>query len=149
MLGGRCPGARPGPSEGEIQMSIELKMLAWASVLGLLQIALAATLSTAQRGVGWNAGPRDEVAAPLTGVGGRLERAARNFLETFPFFAAAVLALALVHRESAQTALGAQLYFWARLLYVPTYAAGISYVRTAIWVVSIVGLVMVLLPLLG
>ena len=128
-------------------MAMELKMLLWSVVLGLVQIALAATLSTGQRGLGWNAGPRDEVAAPLTGAAGRLDRAARNFLETFPFFAAAVLMLTLLHRETSQTALGAQLYFWARVLYIPAYAAGISYLRTAIWAASVVGLVMVLMPL--
>ena len=130
-------------------MGMELKMLLWSMLLGLLQIALAATLSTSQRGLGWNAGPRDNVGAPLTGVAGRLDRASSNFLETFPFFAVAVLMLSLLHRESAQTALGAQIYFWARVLYLPAYAAGISYVRTAIWAGSVVGLVMVLRPLFG
>ena len=44
-----------------------------------------------------------------------MERASRNFLETFPFFAAAVLAVVLTQRTSPETALGAQVYFWARL----------------------------------
>ena len=126
-------------------MGIELQMLLWSAVLGLVQIALAATMSTAQRGVAWNAGARDEVARPLTGAAGRLERASRNFLETFPFFAVAVLMLAWLDLETEQTALGAQLYFWARLIYVPIYAAGISFVRTAVWTVSVIGLVMVLM----
>ena len=130
-------------------MGIELQMLLWSAVLGLVQIALAATMSTAQRGVAWNAGARDEVARPLTGAAGRLERASRNFLETFPFFAVAVLMLAWLDLETEQTALGAQLYFWARVLYVPAYAAGIPYLRTVIWVVAMAGLVLVLLPLFG
>ena len=130
-------------------MGMELKMLLWSVLLGLVQIAVAATLSTGQRGLGWNAGARDEVVAPLTGVAGRLDRALHNLLETFPFFAAAVLMISLLHRETAQTALGAQLYFWGRVLYVPVYAAGISYLRTLIWAVSVAGLVMVLLPLFG
>ncbi len=130
-------------------MAIELKMLLWSLVLGLVQIALAATMSTAQRGLAWNAGPRDDPAKPLTGAAGRLQRASSNFLETFVLFAAAVLMLAWLDLETAQTALGAQLYFWARLLYVPAYAAGISYLRTAIWAAAMAGLVMVLLPLFG
>lgn len=128
-------------------MGIELQMLLWSVVLGLVQIALAATLSTGQRGLGWNAGPRDGDAKPLTGAAGRLDRASRNFLETFPFFAAGVLMLAWLDLETAQTALGAQVYFWSRVLYTPAYAAGISYLRTLIWSVSLVGLVLVLLPL--
>jgi uncharacterized MAPEG superfamily protein len=140
---------RRGLLIGETAMGVELKMLLWSIVLGLVQIALAASLATGQRGLGWNVGPRDSAAAQLTGAAGRLDRAARNFLETFPFFAAAVLMLSLLHRETAQTALGAQIYFWARVLYVPAYAAGINYLRTAIWAASAVGLVMLLRPLFG
>lgn len=128
-------------------MSTEMQMLLWSAVLGLIQIGLAATLATAQRGLSWNAGPRDEVRAPLTGVAGRLSRASENFKETFPFFAVAVLVMALLQRGDANSALGAQLYFWARLAYVPVYAAGISYLRTVIWAVSLAGLLMVLMPL--
>ena len=128
-------------------MSMELQMLVWSVVLGVAQIALAATFCTQQRGLAWNAGPRDDQPAPLTGVAGRLDRASHNFLETFPFFAVAVLALSLTQRGNAETAMGAQLYFWARVVYVPAYAAGISYVRTLIWAAALVGLVMVFRPL--
>lgn len=128
-------------------MGIELQMLVWTIVLGLTQITIAATLSTQQRGLAWNAGARDVAQPPLTGVGGRLDRALRNFLETFPFFAVAVLAVIATQRTNAHTALGAEVYFWARVAYVPLYAAGVAYLRTLVWAVSIVGLVMVLLPL--
>jgi len=128
-------------------MNTELQMLVWSVVLGLAQIMIAATLGTMQRGLAWNAGARDEIMPPLTGVAGRMDRALWNFLETFPFFAVAVLAVIVTQRSNAHTVLGAQLYFWARLAYVPMYAAGIAYVRTLVWVVSIVGLAMVLLPL--
>ena len=125
-------------------MSIELKMLAWSIVLGLVQIALAATFVTVQRGVKWNVGPRDGVAPALSPIAGRFDRASRNFLETFVFFAAAVLAVVLTQKGDAQTALGAQVYFWARVAYVPLYAAGIPYLRSLVWTVSMVGLVMVI-----
>lgn len=122
---------------------MELKMLAWAIVLGLLQIALAATLSTGQRGFAWGAGPRDDTPAPVTPLAGRLTRASANFLETFPLFAAAVLALVAMQRGDAQTALGAQMYFWARVAYVPAYALGVPLLRTLVWAVSITGLLLV------
>ena len=125
-------------------MSIELKMLVWSIVLGLVHIALAATLGTMQRGLKWNVSARDGIPEPLIGIAARLDRASRNFLETFVFFAVAVLAVLLTEKGDAQTALGAQIYFWARLAYLPIYAAGISYLRTLVWAVSLAGLVMVL-----
>jgi len=129
-------------------MTTELCMLLWSAVLGLVQIALAATCSVGQRGLDWAASARDEVKPPLSGIGGRLDRARANFLETFPLFAAVVLAAQLLQHHDAMTVLGAQLYFWARLAYVPVYAAGIPYLRTLIWAVSIVGIALVLVPLL-
>ncbi len=128
-------------------MTTELTMLGWSVVLGLVQIAIAATCSVSQRGLGWVAGARDGVVPPLTGIGGRLDRARANFLETFPFFVAVVLAAHLLQRHDGMTVLGAQLYFWARLVHVPVYAAGIPYLRTLIWVVSIVGIVLLLVAL--
>lgn len=125
-------------------MTIELQMLAWSIVLGLVHVLVGATLMTRQRGVKWNAGARDGVVPPLTGVAARVDRALRNFLETFAFFAAAVLAVVAAGRGNADTALGAQLYFWARLAYVPVYAAGIPYLRTAIWAVAVWGIVKLL-----
>lgn len=125
-------------------MTIELKMLAWSVFLGLAYVLIAATFATAQRGLKWNAGPRDGVPKPLTGVAARLDRASHNFLETFVFFAAAVLAVVLAHDNNANTALGAQLYFWARVAYLPLYAAGIPYLRTLVWAVSLWGILQVL-----
>jgi uncharacterized MAPEG superfamily protein len=128
-------------------MSIEVQMLVWSIILGLVHVALSATLGTMQRGLIWNAGARDGEPKPLTGVAGRLDRANRNFLETFAFFAAAVLAVLFAQKTDAHTALGVQLYFWARLAYLPVYAAGIPFLRTLIWAVSMAGLILVLLAL--
>jgi uncharacterized MAPEG superfamily protein len=129
-------------------MSIELKMLGWSVCLGLLHVAIAAALATSQRGLKWNAGNRDGEPKTLTGVAARADRASRNFLETFPFFAAAVLAVVLQGSNTAQTAMGTDLYFWARLVYLPVYLIGIPYARTLIWLVSIWGLLSLVVALL-
>ena len=81
-------------------------------------------------------------------MAGRSERAYRNFLETFPFFAAAVLAVTVAGRADENSALGVQLYFWARVAYVPLYLWAIRYVRSLAWVVSMNEKAMVLSPLL-
>ena len=121
-------------------MTIELQMLAWSIVLGLVHIGVAGGFATAQRGLRWNAGNRDGDAPPLRGAAVRTAAASRNFLETFPFFAAAVLVVIASGRADADTAFGAQVYLWARVVYLPVYAIGIPYLRTAVWIVSLWGL---------
>lgn len=125
--------------------TIEIQMLCWSIVLGLLQIVVYASLSTVQRGFTYNIGPRDAPQPDANAVTQRLERALRNFLETFPFFAAAVLVVTLLNKESETSALGAQVYFWARVLFVPAYGVGVPFVRTGVWTVAMIGLVMVLI----
>ena len=72
---------------------------------------------TAQRGLDYNAGPRDQIVSPVTGVAGRLERALKNFLETFALFAASILIAHVVMVHNGLTLAGAWLYFIGRVLY--------------------------------
>jgi uncharacterized MAPEG superfamily protein len=124
--------------------SVEMEML-WLSIyLGIAQLLLATLFSVAQRGFPWGVGPRDAASPPLGTFGARFERALRNFLETFVFFAAAVLMAQALNRHTPTAALGAQVYFWARVAYVPVYAFGIPYLRTLIWAASLVGIGMVM-----
>ena len=129
-------------------MTFELTMLALAVVLGLVHVTLQAVSATAQYGRDWNVGPRDATQPPLQGVGGRLQRAWHNFLETFPLFAAAVLIAHVANRHSALTVWGSGLYLGARIVYLPLYAAGIPFVRSAVWSVATIGIVLILLALL-
>jgi uncharacterized MAPEG superfamily protein len=129
-------------------MTIELKMLGWAIVLGFVNVFAAAGMATYERGLMWNAGNRDGDPKPLSGPVARAGRASSNFLETFPFFAAAVLAVVLAKENSARTALGAEVYVWARAAYLPIYIVGIPYLRTLVYAVSIWGILQLLLVLL-
>lgn len=88
-------------------------------------------------------GNRDNLpeATPLAG---RVERTARNTAENFVFFAVIALVAHAAGATSASVATGAEIFFWARLLYIPVYYAGIVYLRTAIWLVSIIGLGMMI-----
>jgi uncharacterized MAPEG superfamily protein len=129
--------------------SIEIQMLCWSAVLGLVQLVIATTLAVGDQGLPYATGPRDAPSPPVKIITGRLLRAFHNFRETFVYFAVAVLLVTLLNKTSATTALGAQLYFWARLVYVPVYASGIPFARTAVWTVSVIGLVMVLMGALG
>jgi uncharacterized MAPEG superfamily protein len=135
----------PAPPR-ENAMTTEMTMLCWSVVLGLLQIMIAALGSVMQHGLPWAASPRDTPTL-LTGITGRLDRAAKNFNATFPFFLAVVLVGQWLDRHGSTTVLGAQIYFWARVVYVPVYAAGIPYLRTLVWAASMVGIVMLLCAL--
>jgi uncharacterized MAPEG superfamily protein len=129
-------------------MSVELTMLGWAVVLGLVYVLVAGLLSTWQRGIAWNAGNRDGEAKPLNPYAARAVRASANFLETFAFFAAATLAVVAAHKTNDHTALGAQVYVWARVAYLPCYIAGIPYLRTAIWIAALWGILQMIEALL-
>ena len=122
----------------------ELQLLAAAVVVGLVHLSWAAFAARAhQKDMTWAAGPRDE-PMPLGGVAGRLDRAFKNFMETFPFFVAAVLAAYLAGKLGTLTLWGSGLYVMSRALYVPVYAAGVSGLRTLIWFVGVIGIVMIL-----
>ncbi len=129
-------------------MSTELTLLAWICALALVHILLAALFRTREYGSKWNAGPRDEAMPPVGKLTGRLERAQRNLFETLPLFAAAVLIAHAAGKEAPLTTLGAMLYFWGRVVYLPLYMAGVAYVRSLVWIVSLVGLVMILVACL-
>ena len=123
-------------------MSLEIHYFAWSILLGLVYIVLAATAFTLQHGLPYAASPRDE-ARTTTGKAGRLVRAAHNFMETFPFFVAALLLAQTAGIHNDKTLLGTELYFWARVIYLPVYFYGIPYLRTGVWAVSIAGIVMI------
>jgi uncharacterized MAPEG superfamily protein len=129
--------------------SIEIQMLCWSVVLGLVQLVIATSLATKDQGLPYNLSPRDLPPPSVTPLSARMLRAFGNFRETFVYFAVSVLVVTATAKNSPGSALGAQIYFWSRVIYVPVYAAGIPVARTLIWGVSIVGLMMVLLSALA
>ena len=129
-------------------MRPEVTILAWAAVLLLVHIFSAVILKTRQYGVEWNAGARDEAMPPLDPVPARLERARDNFLETLPIAIIALLGVVVAQRTSGSTALGGWIWLGARAIYLPLYGAGVPKVRTLVFLISLVGLGMVLRPLL-
>ena len=123
---------------------VELKLLLAAVIVGLVQIVWAAAAgSGGERDTAWLLGPRDD-PRPVGVVAGRLDRALKNFLETFPLFAAATIAVVLAGKTGPVTLWGCALYVIGRALFVPVYASGLAVVRTLVWAVSIVGLIMVI-----
>jgi uncharacterized MAPEG superfamily protein len=134
-------------TRGSLLMTVELRMLTLSVVLGIVQIVAASHAASLQRGYRWTASSRDEKVEPLRGVAGRLDRALRNFVETFPLFAAAVLAAQLTDTHGALTEWGARFYFWGRFAYVLLYAAGVPLIRSLVWNVATIGIVLVIIAL--
>lgn len=129
-------------------MPVELKILSLGALLLVIHIFTATRFKTAQYGRKWNVGARDEALPPPNAVTGRTMRAQANFEETFPIAIVALLGVVLANRTSGLTALGGWIWLGARIAYLPIYAAGIPVIRTIIFVVSMVGLAMVLWPLI-
>jgi uncharacterized MAPEG superfamily protein len=128
--------------------STEITVLGWSVVLLLIQIALQA-VSIYDLGGAYLLGPRDERRESRNPLAGRFERALEILLETYPAFVALALALALTGKTGGIAAAGAWIWLIARVLYVPLYAFGVPAVRTLAWVVSIVGLLMMLIRLMA
>jgi uncharacterized MAPEG superfamily protein len=136
-------------NEGKFMRSVafELVGLTAAVGLGIAHIVLASHSASWQRGYRWSAGPRDDALAPLSGIAGRLSRASANFQETFPFFAAGVLAVLMTASQSTWSKWGVSMYLFGRLSYLPLYAAGTFLVRSFAWNVATFGIAAVFVAL--
>ena len=128
-------------------MTLELKLLVWSVGLTVVQVLIAVVGATFQVGTPALAGNREGLP-PIEGWAGRAARAHRNMLENLVLFGILVLTAQVAGKTNAMTALGAQLFFWARLAYAPIYIVGIPWVRTAVFTVSAAGLVLIFAQLL-
>ena len=130
-------------------MTIELRFLAVSVILGLIHLIVDSHLISFQYGYRWTASSREQPMPPLRGVANRVDQAYTNFMETFPFFAAVVLAAHFADRHGALTLWGVQLYFWGRLGYVLAAAAGFGLVRSMVcFNTALTGIVLFLVVLL-
>jgi uncharacterized MAPEG superfamily protein len=123
-------------------MKPELNLLMWAVVLTVVQMLVAAQGAMNQVGFMRLVGNREGMPE-ITGWGGRAARAHRNMLENLVLFASLVLVAVVAGKTNDMTLLGAQIFFWARLAYAVIFVAGIIWVRTAAWLVSMAGLIVI------
>lgn len=128
-------------------MKPELVWLLWAVALTFVQMLVAVGGATLQVGLPALAGNREGLPA-FTGWAARAQRAHHNMLENLVLFAALVLIAVVTNKTNSTTLLGAQLFFWARLAYALVYLAGIPWLRTAVWTVSVIGMILIFVQLL-
>jgi uncharacterized MAPEG superfamily protein len=127
-------------------MTTELTLLVWSIALTVVQMLIAVAGHTQQVGLPALAGNREGIEAPA-GWAGRARCAHLNMIENLVLFAGLVLVAHAAGIGSSMTVLGTQLFFWGRLAYAVIYLAGLPWLRTASWAVSVVGLVLIFLQL--
>lgn len=128
-------------------MSPDLKYLLLSTILCFVQVLVAATGANQAVGLNTLAGNREGLPE-LTGWAGRAKRAHLNMVENLVLFAALVLVAAAAGKANATTAMGAMIFFWARVAYAVIYLAGIAWLRTAAWFVAVIGMAMIAYELL-
>ena len=128
-------------------MSPDLKYLLFSTILTFVQVLVAAMGANQAVGLNTLAGNREGLGE-IPGWAGRAKRAHLNMIENMVVFAALVLTAAAAGKANAVTAMGAMIFFWARVAYAVIYIAGIAWLRTLVWIVSVIGMAMIAWELL-
>ena len=128
-------------------MTPELMYLVWSAALTFVLVLIAVSGATLEVGLPTLAGNREGLSN-MTGWAGRARRAHFNMLESLILFAVLVFVAQLAGVHNTTILLGAQLFFWGRAAHAIVYIAGIPWLRTAAWGVSVVGLIMIFLQLI-
>ena len=124
----------------------ELTCLILGLLLWLAHIIVQAIFSNLTLGPKYLGGPRDEKRETDNVYYGRSTRALHNYVENFVAFAAADLGLIATNQTGGW---GATIWILARIAYVPLYLFGVPTIRSLAWVISLVGLLMMIARLAG
>ena len=128
-------------------MAGDLTYLVWSAILTVVMMLIAVAGTCQQVGLPMLAGDRQGMPE-ITGWAGRAMRAHYNMLENLVLLAILVLVANVARKSNANTILGAQIFFWARVAHAGLYIGGIAWARTAAWGVSMIGLLIILWQLL-
>lgn len=80
-------------------------------------------------------------------VAARLDRAKNNMLEALPFFLGLSMLILVSDNDPNSAVAGATTFLIARIFYIPAYLSGAMLLRSIIWLVGILGLIMMALTL--
>jgi len=124
----------------------EITCLELSVVLWFVHVFTQFAFSVPNVGLSYLFGSRDEAADSSGVYFPRATRALANYVENIgPFIAADLGLIATQHTGG----IGAAVWVVARIIYIPLYLSGVSYIRTMCWLVSLVGIIMMLLRLVG
>ena len=128
-------------------MTIELTMLVYSIALLFVLILIQALAGVLAQGLPAMAGSRDSLGEP--GVfQARTKRIVDNHREGLLLFAPLVLAAAVTGISTEWTVLGAQLFFYSRVVHALLYLAGVPWIRPLAWAVGIAGCILIFVALL-
>ena len=127
-------------------MTLDLWMLVASAGLQWALILLVATPKILTYGPKWAMGNRDGDDKPAVWVA-RADRANKNLAENLPLFAILVLVAHVSGGADSLSQTGAITFLGARVAHAILYVAGIPAARTLSWVVSVVGMGMIVASL--
>ncbi len=116
-------------------MGTELGILGLYGLLVIVVIVVQALTAASQLGLPYLVTARDE-GRRTTGIASRFERILDNSVVAMALFAPAVLILSALGVSTGGTLLAAQAFLVARARYGVAYAAGVPWLRTAVWAVG-------------
>jgi len=129
-------------------MTIDLKMLTWTAVLCVVLILPYVLCRIPVWGLVATVGyPKNPPALPDWAQ--RAQRAHLNLVENIGPFTALVVVAHAGGAANEMTALGATIFFWARLAQAIVHILGLPWLRTAAFFVSLAGEFLILRQILG
>lgn len=128
-------------------MTTELNMLVYSVALLFVLILVQALAGILAQGLPAMAGSRDRLGEPGV-MQARTKRIVDNHREGLLLFAPLVLVAAVTEISTAWTVLGAQLFFYSRLVHALLYLAGVPWIRPLAWAVGIAGCVLIFAALI-
>lgn len=124
-----------------------LLMILLVLLLLLVQAFLPGRFLAEQIGSKGQMGPRDDLPEPSVELA-RSRRALANLQETLPIFLALAILSIVYDAQTPLALLGAGLYFIARIAHLVCYLRALSPWRSYSFGVSLIGLVLLAIPLL-
>lgn len=120
-------------------MSVELLMLLYSALLLLAIILVQAALGISQNGLMAQAGSRDNLPEP-TVLRQRLQRLSANMQENLVIFTVVVLVASAAGVSNDATALGASVFFYARVGHAIVYGFGWPVIRPLFYFAGLYGI---------
>ena len=127
-------------------MTIELSMLAYSVALLFLLVLIQALAGILAQGLPAMAGSRDQLGEPGR-MQARTKRLVDNHREGLLLFAPLVLIASLTGTSTEWTVLGAQLFFYSRVVHAVLYLTGVPWVRPVAWAGGIAGCILIFVAL--